>query len=1106
MGGESGALFHVLRAVAQSLGGVGLLPDALAAVVVSGVVVGQGLLLGALHDVAVLVGHVEAPGGGVADLRVTDGGQAVLGVQGVALRHIGLVLRYRVAAEVVLIAIDQRHEGLHIQSVLAQGGSGGHVGVDAVLRIAVAELVGVLQIGAAVEHGGVGVVAVEAEYGDGVLHAQGAVSRSAFADEEEALDVVAVDVLILAQVEGDVGRDGHSLAGGHGQAHAVEALKGDLGVVGIHVAVLVQIGVLLVVELEGFIGAPVQQVLGIHAVDHAVAVEVIVLGQASGLIGLAVHSPDDAGGDGRGVLGAEVLLDQLGEELAVELKVQLLIGDVGQLKGGAEGVVEHFAQLHLDLAVGNGGLGGFGGGVGDVSDLNEGAGGDGIVDIHQAGALLQDGPVVAGGRLQQRHGGGHQQGLGDLTLGQTQLLSQTGLPDVLLQDRHRTGDLRRGHGGTGHDLILIVTALGGALANVHAPDRPDVAAGGGDLRLHGERAVAAPGAEITHLLEVGLGGGGHTLGDDDGAFDVVHIVGLLPFTGAQEPEAVVLQDGDGGSGVGIAGQVHVDDAGRVVGHDGGNSAVGDSRIGLHIEGGAAAPCNRYLALQDLGAEGAELSLFVAVAAAVLVGQEHDVGIGAGDGADGLIAVALSLREGDLRAVLQLHGDTQHVHGIVHGSHGQGVVVGSGRAAGLEVHVIGVQAVGAGGVIGPAVVVAGGVGPHQAILGQLVQRRGIGGVGGKAGHGGTQRQVHRVAAQGHGVLNGDHVVRVVSAAALAEDLHDQQLGIGGFALGLDSLESGLELAVNRDVLVGRGDTGNVRAVLALGVIGMGHVQVTVNVVHRVGDLGVQVDAVGAADELGGVQVAPDSGHVFSGHQLDGGLAALVQLVDGILESSRVEGQVLHVKTGVDHRDLAAGAGVAQVPGLGRAGHLGGDDVLHLILRGEVLQLDHHIADTGDVLDVLDPAVGHVGGDDVGRQGDVPDHVQLGAVQSLGGDPVGHGVLFGLQAGAERSGSGGGKARVDGGRTVQDDGYADDVFVSVQRVFLLQRQFIGEGETLGDDVVIDLLKRQLGNVAGRFRFGRFRFGDGCGAEGKDHRDREQQGQEVFPGPSHASFLLD
>ena len=304
----------------------------------------------------------------------------------------------------------------------------------------------------------------------------------------------------------------------------------------------------------------------------------------------------------------------------------------------------------------------------------------------------------------------------------------------------------------------------------------------------------------------------------------------------------------------------------------------------------------------------------------------------------------------------------------------------------------------------------------------------------------------------------------------------------------------------------------RAVLTLDVVVVGDVIVLVDVVGAEGDLGAAVHAV-QIQELGRVQLIPHSGHVVRGHQLDRGLAGLVQLIDGILESSRIEGLVRDVKAGVHNGDGAARAGVAKIPGFGGAGHLGSGGVFCFIRIGEVAQLDHNILNADHVADGLNGAVGNVSGNDVAGQGQVPDNVQLGAAESLCGDFAGHRLLFGQKACAVGASAGGCVARVKSGSTVQHDGYADELIVSVGGLFLFNR-LVGEWEPFGNNVVVDLLKGKLDTGAAGFLGDLFRgFGSfglvieskAGSAQGKDHRDRQQQGQETFPGPSHASFLL-
>ena len=202
-------------------------------------------------------------------------------------------------------------------------------------------------------------------------------------------------------------------------------------------------------------------------------------------------------------------------------------------------------------------------------------------------------------------------------------------------------------------------------------------------------------------------------------------------------------------------------------------------------------------------------------------------------------------------------------------------------------------------------------------------------------------------------------------------------------------------------------------LALGVVDVGDIQILINVVDTEGDLRTTVHTVIAADKGSRVQLIPHGGHIVLGHEDNGGLAGLVQLVDGILKSALVEGLVIDVQAGIDDCDLAACAGVAQIPGFRGAGHLGGSDVLNLILRGVVAGLDDDILNADDVADSLDLAVLYICGNDVRAKRQIPDNIQICAAESFGGDLLRHSLLVSLQAGTVGSGIGRRIACINGG---------------------------------------------------------------------------------------------
>ena len=171
---------------------------------------------------------------------------------------------------------------------------------------------------------------------------------------------------------------------------------------------------------------------------------------------------------------------------------------------------------------------------------------------------------------------------------------------------------------------------------------------------------------------------------------------------------------------------------------------------------------------------------------------------------------------------------------------------------------------------------------------------------------------------------------------------------------------------------------------------------------------------------------------------------------------------------------------------------------------ILRLDQDGINTLDLLDLLDLAILNVGGDDVGGQCQIPNHIQRLAVQGLLGDGLGHLILLGFQLVAilhrlfaARGDVGRGKALVQGGGVAQHDGDADHVRVGILLlgVFLNSRVFLdGQLDVVhffpGDTVVLAL-----------GRNGAAAHGPGGGHEaqrqyeGKHHGHRPFQGMRVF-----------
>ena len=782
---------------------------------------------------------------------------------------------------------------------------------------------------------------------------------------------------------------------------------------------------------------------------------------------------------------------------------QVIQGEGEAVDAGAVGIV---AQLGLDHAVSHAVHG------------QEGRGADGGADVGQAGTLLDDG-VIGTLAAEHRLGGTHQQGVDQSALGHA-LIGQALLPEVLGDDGGQTGHLGGGHRGAAHDLILIRLPDS-------AVDGVDVAAGGGDIGLQGQVAGNTEGAEGAHGLVGGavvIAGEGSADGQLAGAVGNAAL-GLLLGADGCDGSTGGLGDGDHGHGVVDAVQVGEDHARLVVvDQKGGSTGLGGD-VGLLVVVKLAPGADGDLAGQvDAGVIGG-------------IAQARDVDelmLGAGavggtvQGGQGVVAVAVAgLGVGQGLGVaedLAVHHDAAADGAvIVHGGNGHEAGEGAGGADGVQVHVLAVEVAG-GGVGGPGAVVAcGGDDGHAAghdALHHLLVGRVIGGTGG----GGTQGQVDAVGTQQQGVLDGGHDVGVKGTALLAEDLHDQQLGVGSGTGHIDGLQGIDELAAALDEAVGGGDTGDVGAMLALVVVVMGDVQVGVHIVEAEGSLGVDVQLLGGqglalfGHGLVGVQLLQNGDDVPGVHQLDG-LAGLLQ---GIGQSLGAEGLVIGVQTGVDDGHAAACAGVALQPGFACAGHLAGDGHVGGVFTahgdhvGGIAVLDRHGTDAVQLRDPGDVAATDIGGNQVGSQGQIPDHVQLLTAQDPALDGLLEAILLGTQLFAVEHGIGIGgdavhlKAGTDGGGFLQMDGDADHLVRVSGGSQFFQTAHVVHGRCV-DGAVVELLQleAQLMFAANRFRRGH----EAC-QHGHDQQQRKDLAEQIavfhflsslFFGPKKAAALF-
>ena len=794
----------------------------------------------------------------------------------------------------------------------------------------------------------------------------------------------------------------------------------DVGIVGGDPAVAVDIAVGL--QLQAVIQQVLQQVGGIVGIGDAVAVEVALEAILNTLQGHAVAGELDLGGQipGPGIqvqIAVVITEDILGEQIGGQDVGHGLTADVVDLElhivlAGTVGIV---AQLGLDLAVVL------------TPDGDVALGGGSQVHAAQAGTLVQQGVVLtAGSGLAHGNCGGHQQALGQMTDTHAGLLVQVVGLDVLSHQSGHAGDLGGGHGGTGHHLVL---GAGG----IHTVDGPDVAAGGGDLRLQLQGAGGAPGGEDGHgVILRAVHGAAQLAADGDGTGVVGQAVGGgLPGGSGPDGVAVTLHDGNTGSRIGIVGQVHAEGLIHIVADDDGGGTQLGGVVALLEEGDLAAVAEDDLAGQVQ--TGVILGLTDAVDEDIFIIGALAGGIQGGDGAVAVLGLGVDDH-------VAAHGDVL-AHGavVIHGGDGEGVGQRSGRAVGLEGDAVVVQIAG-GGLLGPVAGVAGGHDDHGIGGGHVLQQVGEQIVLAVAGGAGAQGQVNAVTAQPDGILDGGEVVGIVGTGVVAEDLQGDELGIGGHAAHADHVTGVLIGSTGVDVAVGGGDAGHVGAVGALVIPVVVDGQVVVHVVGTEGQLlgHVVLGSVALTDALVGVQVLQNGfdllgiqqvqgSHVgFGGHALFGSV-----LRQGIQVGTVVEGLVIGVRAGIDDGDPGACAGHAGLPDGGAAGHGGGAVGIGLRSLDLIGPLQDHVPDALDRLDGVELAVGHIGGNDVADQGQVPDNVQLPAAQGLGGDDLGHAVLVLLQLqvvghcigiGADAHG---GIAHFQGRCVLQNDGHTHHV---------------------------------------------------------------------------------
>ena len=596
-----------------------------------------------------------------------------------------------------------------------------------------------------------------------------------------------------------------------------------------------------------------------------------------------------------------------------------------------------------------------------------------------------------------------------------------------------------------------------------AVDRVDVAAGRGDLGLELQTARNAPGAEVTHGVELGVElSGADTAHDGHLAGRVLAVRGLRG--GCPDRFAVGLRDGDARSGLGVVGQVHVDGARCVVVNDGRDRALLNSIVALQVEGDAAA-------LHEDDLAGHIDAVIVCELACNTCGKDD---------------IIMFTRQRGQRRVLIIGFVVEHVvfanreeaagrAVVVDGGDSQRVGERSGRAVGLKRNFVVIQIRNVVDTVGsPVGGVACGHADDHTIGGEAVHDvRELASHTAEAGRAGAEGQVDRVTAENDGVFDRRHVVGVIRAAARAEDLHGHDLRIGCNALHKNLLQCAGERAVTvGDIGVGSCDAFHVGAVLALRVAHMVNRVVLIDVVVCERDLVVQIRLVRSDFR---VQLRKDFvGQIGLGQDADAGLVGIerhallfrVQLHRVVVAVSG-EGLLLIVDAGVDHGDLAASTGITCRPSsVGtdlrrRGGHIrvcrtGRDD------HGFIAGLDQDALDAGDLFDLLDRIIANVCRNEVCSECQVPRNIQLCA--GRGADLAGHVDLCALQTAAIGSSRSIGRnviraEALERRSLFQHDGNADAVIRFVLVVtfcaFFVQNRF----RKLRENSFVSLLKLQI-----------------------------------------------
>ena len=889
-----------------------------------------------------------------------------------------------------------------------------------------------------VEHGRVRPVSVVAQHGDRMGHiAESALSVRNRLGEHIAFNISTIGIIFVKRLfHSGRQRDLHlhlGLAiGRHCDGVAFDGAEDQVCVIGRHGSVAVHIGGS---RINGILLASqiIQDGLCIVCVRVAVQIQIAVKGGCRDKR-LSVHNVRHIGGQLlrlQAQIVYAVFRDLiLGEDQRIECKINRPVRQVVHRKAEAvtAGAVRIIAKLRLDLAVSIGHIG-----VCAHGDVALGA--DCVANISKARTLLQNRIIAAAGNVRNGLRCGHKQTVDQLAGGQARLFRQSVFADILRNQGCHTGNLGRGHGGAGH------TDIGGARL-VQTVDGIDVSAGSGDLGLHLQRAGNTPGAEAAHgvvsLVVVALS---EIIRDIQRTCVVQNIsVGIRYRRGVRlDRSAVILRDGNARSRRRNASEVHAEQAvSHIVVNNGAKSPGIDGVVALLCKADPAAGADGNLAIQRV----ANLRPVCLCPQAV----NEDIFAVTGNSHNSRIAIrGILVIEDIIVSGLEI---CTGIAVIVHGSDGHRVGIGAGRADRVEAHIVRIEQTPVLGFFRPVAGVAGCDADERAMLGQAVHDVLVAVAPSCTGSTGTQRQVDGIAPEHNGVLNGSHIVGVIGSAVGVEYIHCNDLSVRCYTLHIDRIQCRGECSIAvRNIRVGSGDTGNMRAVTVAHIV-VSHVVVTVGIVKAKGKLSVNVKRTRINFELADIKLGNLIHDLLLTQQVERRNVVIItharlfgQQTDGVAPALFGERLVVGISAGIYDGNSAAGTRIAGCIGRCRTGHLRGSCHQRVISLGAgyhsrlITGFNDDIFHAVELQNGRDLPILHICGNDVRSKRQVPLNIKSAAAQHFRGDFLRHYGLLAHQTVTVADRAGilrnrlGLKPGVNCRRSFQNNGNADHIRVCI-----------------------------------------------------------------------------